>query len=422
MACINPTDEVMGMEAILERCAGLDVHQETVVACVLYGELERKPKQEIRTFSTTTKGLLALNDWLNEWECTHIAMESTGVYWKPVWNILEGAFTLILANARRIKNVPGRKTDVADAFWIAQLLRSGLISPSFVPPVDIRNLRDLTRYRRKLLGHATAEKNQVHKILQDANVKLTTYISDIFGVSGRALLESIINGEVLDADEVREKVKTSLKRKVPELLEALDGRMNKHHRMMLGMHIDHLSYIERQLEKVESEIDQLLKPYLSSMELLITIPGIQKDAAAVILAEIGNDMTCFGGDPQLAAWAGLSPGNNESAGKKKSSRIAKGNKSLKAVLCQAAWAASKSKGTRLASFFYRIQKRRGQRKATIATAHLILRIIYRMLKDRVAYREIGWDYLTSSTPSVEYWIKKIEAQGFNVKVESAEAS
>ncbi|WP_214626553.1 IS110 family transposase [Paenibacillus agaridevorans] len=410
------------MEAILERCAGLDVHQETVVACVLYGELERKPKQEIRTFSTTTRGLLALNDWLNEWECTHIAMESTGVYWKPVWNILEGAFTLILANARRIKNVPGRKTDVADAFWIAQLLRSGLISPSFVPPVDIRNLRDLTRYRRKLLGHATAEKNRVHKILQDANVKLTTYISDIFGVSGRALLESIINGEVLDADEVREKVKTSLKRKVPELLEALDGRMNKHHRMMLGMHIDHLSYIERQLEKVESEIDQFLKPYLPSMELLITIPGIQKDAAAVILAEIGNDMTCFGGDPQLAAWAGLSPGNNESAGKKKSSRIAKGNKSLKAVLCQAAWAASKSKGTRLASFFYRIQKRRGQRKATIATAHLILRIIYRMLKERVAYREKGWDYLTSSTLSVEYWIKKIEAQGFNVKVESAEAS
>ncbi|MCA0754198.1 IS110 family transposase [Paenibacillus sp. N4] len=410
------------MEAILERCAGLDIHQETVVACVLYGELERKPKQEIRTFSTTTKGLLALNDWLNEWECTHIAMESTGVYWKPVWNILEGAFTLILANARRIKNVPGRKTDVADAFWIAQLLRSGLISPSFVPPVDIRNLRDLTRYRRKLLGHATAEKNRVHKILQDANVKLTTYISEIFGASGRALLESIINGEVLDADKVREKVKTSLKRKVHELLEALDGRMNKHHRMMLGLHFDHLSYIEKQLEMVESEIDRLLVPHLPSMELLITIPGIQKDAAAVILAEIGNDMSCFGGDPQLAAWAGLSPGNNESAGKKKSSRIAKGNKNLKAVLCQAAWAASKSKGTRLASFFYRIQKRRGQRKATIATAHLILRIIYRMLKDSTPYREVGWDYLPSATSSVDFWIKKIEAQGFKVQLESAEAS
>ncbi|MBA9085581.1 transposase [Fontibacillus solani] len=410
------------MEAILERCVGLDVHQETVVACVLYGKLDCKPKQEIRTFSTTTKGLLALNDWLNDRECTHVAMESTGVYWKPVWNILEEQFTLILANAKRIKNVPGRKTDVADAAWIAQLLRCGLITPSFVPPADIRNMRDLTRYRRKLLRDATAEKNRIHKILQDANLKLTTYISDIFGTSGRALLESVINGEVLDADEVKEKVKTSLKRKVPELLEALDGRMKKHHRMMLGLHLDHLSYVEKQLEKVEFEINQLLEPHLPSVELLITIPGIQKDAAAVILAELGNDMSHFGGDPQIAAWAGLSPGNNESAGKKKSSRIAKGNKSLKAVLCQAAWAASKSKGTRLASFFYRIQKRRGQRKAIIATAHLMLRMIYRMLKDKIPYREVGWDYLTSSKPSVEYWVKKIEAQGFIVKVESTEAS
>ncbi|WP_420832573.1 transposase [Paenibacillus periandrae] len=209
-------------------------------------------------------------------------------------------------------------------------------------------------------------------------------------------------------------MKTSLKNKVPELLEALDGRMRKHHRMMLGLHLDHLSYVEKQLEKVESEIDRLLEPYLASVELLNTIPEIQKDASEVILAEIGNDMSCFGGDPQLAAWAGLSPGNNESAGKKKSSKIAKGNKSLKAVP-QAAWAASKSKGTRLASFFYRIQKRRGQKKATIATAHLILRMIYRMLKDKIPYREAGWDYLTSSTSSVEYWIKKIEAQGFTVK-------
>jgi transposase len=216
-------------------------------------------------------------------------------------------------------------------------------------------MRDLTRYRRKLLRDATAGKNRVHKILQDANIKLTSYISDIFGISGRALLESIVNGEVLKADEVKERVKTSLKHKVPELLEALDGRMKKHHRLMLGLHLDHLSYVEKQLQIVESEIDKLLEPYWSIVELLNTIPGIQKDAAAVILAEIGNDMSCFGGDAQLAAWAGLSPGNNESAGKKKSSRITKGNKSLKAVLCQAAWAASMTKGTRLASFFYRIQ-------------------------------------------------------------------
>jgi transposase len=305
------------LDAIIERCAGLDVHQETVVACVMYGPLDRKPKQDTQTFPTTTKGLLALHDWLLQWECTHVAMESSGVYWKPVWNILEDSFTLVLANAQRIKNVPGRKTDVNDAAWIAQLLRCGLITPSFVPPEDIRDLRDLTRYRRRLLGHATSEKNRIHKILQDANIKLTTYVSDLFGVSGRALLEAVINGEVLTAEQVRDLVKTSLKRKVPELLDALNGRVRKHHRRMMRMHMDHLLYIENQIAELEQEIDRLLQPYRESVTLIQTIPGIKEDAAAVILAEIGNDMSCFPSDAHLASWGGLSPGNNESAGKKK---------------------------------------------------------------------------------------------------------
>lgn len=410
------------MDAILERCAGLDVHQETVVACVMYGPLDRKPKQETKTFSTTTKGLLELHDWLHQYECTHIAMESTGVYWKPVWNVLEGSFTLILANAKRIKNVPGRKTDVHDAAWIAQLLRCGLITPSFVPPEDIRDLRDYTRYRRKLLGDATAEKNRIHKILQDANIKLTTYVSDVFGVSGRALLESIVNGEVLSPDQVKDRVKTSLKRKVPQLIEALNGRVRTHHRKIIGMHLDHLRYLEEQIREIEKEIDRLLSPYLNIVEQLITVPGIQKDAAAVILAEIGYDMSCFPSSAHLSSWGGLSPGNHESAGKKKSSRTTKGNRSLKAVLSQAAWAASKSKGTRLASFFYRVQKRRGQKKATMATAHLLLRIIYHMLKNNITYQEFGWDYLQDQDRVVDYWIKRIESQGFKVMIEPTEVA
>ncbi|MGF7050823.1 transposase [Paenibacillus sp. DS2015] len=311
------------MDAILERCAGLDVHQETVVACVLVGPLDRKPKQEIKTFGTTTKELLRLLDWLTEQECSHVGMESTGVYWKPVWNILEGSFTLVLANAQRIRNVPGRKTDVKDSAWIARLLRCGLIESSFVPPEDIRDLRNYTRYRRKLVGDATAEKNRIHKILQDANIKLTTYVSDVFGVSGLALLQSVVNGEVLEAETIKSMVFTSLKKKVPDLIEALNGRVRTHHRTMIRMHLDHLEYLEKQLQELEQQIDNLVNPYRNEIELLITIPGIQKDAAASILAEIGTDMSIFPTDAHLASWAGLSPGNNESAGKKKVHELVK---------------------------------------------------------------------------------------------------
>jgi transposase len=302
------------MDAVLERCAGLDVHQETVVACVLSGPLDRRPQQEIRTFGTTTKELLALSDWLTEMKCSHIAMESTGVYWKAVWNVLEGHFLLVLGNAKKIKNVPGRKTDVKDAAWIASLLRCGLIEPSFVPPVDIRDLRDLTRYRRKLTGQVTSEKNRIHKILQDANVKLTTYVSDLFGKSGRALLEAIVNGEVLDADSVKEMVFSQLKKKVPDLIEALNGRVRAHHRFMIGRHFEHLRQVEEHIEVLQVEIDRLLLPYREEIDLLVTIPGIQEGAAACILAELGADMSVFPSENLAASWAALCPGNNESAG------------------------------------------------------------------------------------------------------------
>lgn len=305
------------MDAIVERCAGLDVHQETVVACVMYGPLDRKPQQETKTFGTTTKELLKLHDWLVEQRITHAAMESTGVYWKPVWNVLEDSFELLLANAQRIKNVPGRKTDVKDAAWIAQLLRCGLIEGSFVPPEEIRDLRDLTRYRRKLVNDATAEKNRIHKILQDGNIKMTTYITDIFGVSGRALLESLINGEVLETEQLQTMVKTQLKKKVPVLVEALNGRVRVHHRDMIRRHYDHLLYVEQEVAALETRIDQLIPPYEKEIELLDTVPGINRDAAASILAEIGADMSVFPTEAHLAAWGGLCPSNNESAGKKR---------------------------------------------------------------------------------------------------------
>jgi len=313
----NKLKEIVALEAVLESCAGLDVHQETVVACVMAGPVEGRPQKETMTFKTTTSGLLELSDWLQGHGCSHVAMESTGVYWKPVWHVLEGSFELILANARHIKNVPGRKTDVKDAEWIAQLLRCGLITSSHVPPENIRDLRDLTRYRKKLLGNALAEKNRIHKILQDANIKLSSYMSDVFGVTGRTLLEAIINGEMIDTEYVERVAKGQLKNKVPLLVEALNGRLRKHHRNMIRFSWSHLMYIEKAIHQVESDIECQLEPYYEEVELLKTIPGVKKEAAATIIAELGVDMSVFPTAQHAASWAGLCPGNYESAGKKK---------------------------------------------------------------------------------------------------------
>nr|WP_244943924.1 IS110 family transposase [Siminovitchia fortis] len=304
------------MEAMIERCAGLDVHQETVVACALYGPLDKKPKKEIKTFSTSTSGLLSLNDWLTSLQVTDIVMESTGVYWKPVWNILENDFQLILANAKHVKNVPGRKTNVKDAEWLAKLLRAGLIESNFVPPEDIRDLRDLTRYRKKLIQSRTSERNRIHKILQDANIKLTSVLTDIFGVSGRRILEALINGEKIEISDLQRMVDGRTKASISDIAEALNGRIRLHHREMLSLHWDHITYLEKSISKVEAQIDQLLIPYRKETELLDTIPGVNKAAAATFIAEMGVDMSVFKSSKHLASWAGVSPGNYESAGKK----------------------------------------------------------------------------------------------------------
>lgn len=404
------------MDAILESCAGLDVHQETIVACILSGPLNRKPLKEIRTFSTTTTELLALANWLEEYNCSHIAMESTGVYWKPVWNVLESSsFKMVLANAQRIKNVPGRKTDVKDAEWIAKLLRSGLIEASFVPPHDIRDLRDQTRYRKKLVQDSTQEKNRIHKILQDANIKITTYISDIFGVSGRCILKAIIQGESFTASKLKDMVYCSLKSKIPELLEALNGNIRPHHRDMIRYSWDHLLYLEETIERIDHQIDESLKPFRSEVELLDTIPGVSERAASVMIAEFGIDMSVFPDGNHLSSWSGVSPGNNESAGKKKDSKTVRGNKALKSVLCECAWAAISKRNTRLSATYWRMVKSLGKYKAIVALAHKILKIAYQVLLTKTPYQELGTQFVDDQEKKKEQWmIKALESKGYQI--------
>jgi transposase len=404
------------MEAIIERCAGLDVHQESVVACAMCGSLDRRPTMAGATYGTTTAELLVLVDWLEALEITHVAMESTGVYWKPVWNILEGhGFTLILANAQRIKNVPGRKTDMKDAEWIARLLRSGLIESSFVPPTDIRDLRDLTRYRKKLRQDATSEKNRIHKVLQDANIKLSSYMSDLFGVSGRAILTSLIGGEVISETALGSLVHGRLRSKLPHLVDALNGRLRRHHRDMIRFSWDHLCFLEQQIVTVEREIDSSLQAYREKVELLSTLPGVKPTAAAAILAETGPDVMQFPSSAQLASWAGVSPGVYQSAGKVKRVRTLPGNAMLKATLCECAWAASMSRNTRLSAHYWRLVKRMGKKKALIALAHTMLRIIYAMLRDNKPYEEFGPDFGVKKRSNHEdRMVQQMKALGYTV--------
>ena len=411
------------MDAIRKCCAGLDVHQESITACILNSPLDRKPKPLIKNFGTTTRELLQLQDWLAEHKCTEVAMESTGVYWKSVWNILESSCQLTLANPAHIKNMPGRKTDIKDAQWIAQLHRCGLVQASMVPTQEIRDLRDRTRYRQKLVHMITSEKNRIHKLLQDANIKLTTFVSDLFGVSGRALLEKLMNGEMLDEEQVRSLVKTKLKKKVPQLLDALNGKVRLHHREMIRMHMNTIIFLEEQVIHLEKSIQELLKPYEEEVELLDTIPGINHDVAACIIAEIGTNMELFETEAHLASWAGICPGNNESAGVKKKSKSRKGNKHLKAMLCQSVWAIHRKKDCRITAFFHRVKRRQGEKKAAIATAHLYLRIIYHILSNKVEYSELGTHYLPNKKErTLEQLKKQIEKMGYAIQLEHVQTS
>jgi len=387
------------MPLINARCCGLDVHKQTVVACVRCVEACGEVAQEVRTFATTTRGLLELGDWLAGQRVTAVAMESTGVYWKPVWNLLEGRATvdgevisLMLVNARHVKNVPGRKTDVKDSQWIAQLLGAGLLSPSFVPERPQRELRDLTRQRVQLIQDKTRVANRLQKVLEDANIKLSSVASDVLGASGRDMLRALIEGSMTPA-QMADLARMRLRAKIPQLTESLSGHVTDHHRFMLKTLLEQLEYLERQIESFDQRIETVMGPLeREAVRKLDAIPGFDCRAAQNVLAEIGTEMSRFPSAGHLASWAGMCPGNNESAGKRRSGRMSEGDKWLKRTLTQTAWAASHSRSSYFAAQYHRLSKRRGPKRAVLAVGHSQLRVVYEMLKQGTTYEDLGGDY------------------------------
>jgi len=406
------------MEIQIQRGCGLDVHQATVVACLLIVLNNGKVKKQIRTFGTTTRDLIGLRAWLQSEGCTHVAMESTGVYWKPVYAILEGALEIVVANAQRVKNVPGRKTDVKDAEWIADLLLHGLLKASFVPPKPIRELRDLTRYRRKLVESRSAERNRLQKVLETANIKLASVASDVFGVSGMQMLDALAEGEATPA-EMAELARGRLRNKIPQLEPALEGRMEEHHRYLLKLQLRRMRDLDQDLAELEARIQEKLQPYQKQLELLKEIPGVDWALAAVIIAELGVDMKVFASASQVACWTGVCPGNHESAGKRRNVRVTKGNVHLKTALVEAAQASSRAQGTYLRDKFYRVKARRGAKRAVVAIAHKILIAVYHMLKEDVSYNDLGDLYLDKMNKQhlKRNLVRRLERLGFRVTLQ-----
>ena len=407
------------MEVLYPRCAGLDVHQQTVVACARI-VTETGVAQHVETFETTTQGLEKLRDWLTEHGCTHVAMESTGVYWKPVWHVLEGSFSLVLAHAAHIRNVPGRKSDVNDAMWIADLLAHGLIRGSFVPPTPIQELRDLTRTRKQLVREIAQHTQRIQKTLEDANIKITGVISDILGQSGRALLEALIAGET-DPERLVQLTTGRLKAPRSQLVEALRGRVRSHHRFLLKLHLDQIDALQGAVREVEERIGESTEPYRAAVELLDTIPGVNPTAAHVILGEIGLDMTRFPTAAHLISWAGLCPRNDESAGKRRSTRVRKGAPWLKTTLVQAAWAAVRKKSSYFRAQFLRIKARRGPMKAIIAVAASMLTAAYHMLRTGAVYEDLGEHYFDTRdrVKLVRRLVRRLGDLGVQVELKGA---
>lgn len=405
-------------EQIIERACGIDVHKSLVV-CTINGT---GIKEETRSFNGFTESLVELRDWLKENGVTHVAMESTGVYWKPVFNIFEEDFEIILVNARHIKNVPGHKTDKKDSKWIAKLLLCGLLKGSFIPPKPIRELRDLTRYKRKIIGHITSEKNRIQKILEDANIKLSSVVSDMSGAVATRIIDALIGGE----ENVSELVKFrhgKMHCTEDELAASLRGKLTNHHRFMLQTIKESIGEKERLLEKLDAQIEKMLKESELELDakLLQTIPGVGKEGAAYILAEIGNDMSQFPNEQHLTSWAGMSPGCNESGGKKKSSRTTHGNIHLKTLLTQFAWAATRTKNTYLRSKYDSLVGRRGKKRALVAIGRKILIAAYFILRDQTPYKELGGGFLDNrkKDKQVQRYLIKLRELGINVHIEKA---
>lgn len=407
------------MKVLHEKCAGLDVHKDVVVVCARLQDGPRVHREQGR-FGTTTKGLLELLGWLSERECTHVAMEATGVYWKPVWHVLEGHVEPILANAAHIKNVPGRKSDANDAAWIADLLAHGLITASMVPPTPILELRDLTRTRRQLVREQVQHVQRVQRVLEDANVKLSSVITDLLGMSGRRILEAILGGED-DPEKLAALGSGRLKCSREELVEALRGRVRPHHRFLLQQHLGTIDHLQRTLEAFDAQIERLLQPFQEQFKRLMTIPGIGATAAACLLAEIGADMSRFPDSRRLIAWAGLCPGLDESAGKRRSTHLRKGAPWLKPVLIQCAWGAARKKRSYTQAQFLRLKAKRGAMKAVVAVAATLLQAAYHILRDGTAYRDLGPDHFVEKERSrqAERLAKRIRDLGYEVNIKEA---
>jgi transposase len=411
------------MESIIARCAGLDIHKESIEACVRRMEANGRLHQQTRYWGTMTRDLLAMSDWMAAQGVTHVAMESTGVYWKPIYNILESRFTVLLVNARHLKQVPGRKSDIGDCQWIAQLLQYGLLKGSFIPKRPQRELRDLTRHRTQLVEEKTRTVNRIHKVLEDANIKLAWVATDILGVSGRAMLERLMGGEQ-DPVKLADFAQGQLRGKIPELEKALEGHVTEHHQFMLRLLWKQLAQEEELIAELDTKIEEQTRPFADKIEDLGAVPGVNRRAAEVVLAEVGTDMAPFPTHQHLASWAGMCPGNEESAGKRRKRRITPGNRWLKRSLVQAAWGASHTKNTYLASQYRRLAGRRGKKRALIAVGHSMLVIFYHMLKDGTSYADLRGDFFDRLEPErlTRYYVKRLQALGHKVTLQPGVAA
>jgi len=409
------------MKKLHDHCCGLDVHKKSITACLITPAEAGKSAQVIRTFGTTTAELLELVDWLVKSECTIVAMESTGSYWKPVYNLLEGALEVWVVNAHHIKSVPGRKTDVKDAQWIAELLQHGLLRPSFIPSTAMRELRELVRYRKSLIQDRSAEVNRIQKVLEGANIKLASVATDIMGMSGRAILSAIVAGQA-SPEEMAALAKGKLRSKLPQLQQALRGTVRSHQRFILAQMLGHVDFLDEALKQCSEEIAERLRPAQTDVERLCTIPGVKQKTAELILAEIGTDMSQFPTAKHLASWAGLCPGHYESAGKQYSGKTRNGSVSLRTGLVEAAQAAGRARNTYLGARYQRLKLRKGSKRAAVAVAHKILVIAYHLLSNQTTYRELGSNYLDQQDRDrVSRQLKRrLERLGYQVSLEPTE--
>jgi len=410
------------MEILYSHCAGLDVHKASVAACVLTPGEGAEPRKEIREFGTTTGELRELAAWLKQCGVSHAAMEATGVYWKPVFNVLESACELILVNARHIKQVPGRKTDKADCAWLASLLRHGLLQASFVPDKEVRQLRDLCRMRTTLVRERVQVGNRLRKVLEDANIKLDSVASDSLGVSGRLMIEALIGGE-RDPKKLAGLAKGRLKQKRGELEQALEGQVTEHHRFLLRELKESVEHLDGKIERFEAEIARHMPPFEWATGLLMTMPGVDRTAACALLAEIGADMSRFPSARHVASWAGLCPGNNESAGRRRSGKSHRGNRWIKGLMTEIAWAASRTKNTYCGAFYRRLVSHRGKKRALVALANQLLQVVWHMLTHQQNYQELGADYFDRlhQKQLTRSLVRRLKKLGHKVSIEPVAA-